>query len=99
MEKTPGRRWGMNMKKRFLIFSAAITLLAIDLAAQVDLGNATAQVSSIGSQVAGVIGGLIGLIGIGRCAYKFSNGDTGAITALIEGIVGLVLGQIAAGMM
>jgi hypothetical protein len=87
------------MNKKIVLFSSVIVLSTINLAAQVDLSGATSSVSQIGSQVAGVIGGLIGLIGIGRCAYKFSNGDQGAITALIEGIVGMVLGQIAAGLM
>jgi hypothetical protein len=86
--------------KKALLFIPALAILAGSLPAQgVDLGAAGSQISGIASTAAGLIGGLVGLIGIGRAAYKFSNGDTGAVTALIEGIVGLVLGQIAAGLM
>lgn len=88
-----------STKKALIFTSLVLAGGAIAYAQSVDLGSATTQVRTIASQAAGVIGGLVGLIGIGRCAYKFSNGDTGAVTALIEGIVGLVLGQIAAGML
>ena len=91
----------MNMTtgKKTLALALLSAGITVTLSAQsVDLGSAATQITQIASQAAGVIGGLIGLIGIGRCAYKFSNGDTGAVTALIEGIVGLVLGQIAAAM-
>jgi len=90
----------MSSTKKAMLFAALVLAGgAIAYAQSVDLGAATTQVRTIASQAAGVIGGLIGLIGIGRCAYKFSNGDPGAITALIEGIVALVLGQIAANML
>ena len=85
--------------KKVLFFFIAFSLGVVLSAQSVDLGSATPQIRNIASQAAGVIGGIVGLIGIGRCAYKFSNGDPGAVTALIEGIVGLVLGQIAAGML
>lgn len=89
----------MRIKKQIL-FLIVFGFLGIALSAQsVDLGSATAQIRNIASQAAGIIGGIVGLIGIGRCAYKFSNGDPGAVTALIEGIVGLVLGQITASML
>jgi len=36
------------------------------------------------------------VIGIGRAAYKFSNGEHDSVTALVMGIVALVLGAISA---
>jgi len=89
----------MTTGKKTLAIALLSAGITAGLSAQsVDLGSAAAQVTNIASTAAGVVGGLIGLLGIGRCAYKFANGDTGAVTALIEGIVGLVLGQIAAAM-
>jgi len=101
VEEAERRRWGRRvMKNRKVLFFIAFAFFGVAMSAQsVDLGSATAQIRNIASQAAGIIGGIVGLIGIGRCAYKFSNGDPGAVTALIEGIVGLVLGQIAAGML
>jgi FtsH-binding integral membrane protein len=42
-----------------------------------------------------LVAGLVGLIGLGRTAYKLSQGDTDSMTALIFAIVGIVLGFLA----
>jgi len=42
-----------------------------------------------------LVAGLVGLIGLGRTAYKLSQGDTDSMTALIFAIVGIVLGLLA----
>ena len=42
-----------------------------------------------------LVAGLVGLVGLGRTAYKLSQGDTDSMTALIFAIVGIVLGFLA----
>jgi uncharacterized membrane protein len=42
-----------------------------------------------------LVAGLVGLIGLGRTAYKLSQGDSDSMTALIFAIVGIVLGFLA----
>ena len=42
-----------------------------------------------------LVAGLVGLIGLGRTAYKLSQGDTDSMTSLIFAIVGIVLGFLA----
>lgn len=85
--------------KKAIVFSSFFMLAIYLSAQQVDLSAAASQVKNIAATAAGVIGGIVGLIGIGRAAYKFASGDTDAVTALLTGIVGLVLGQIAAGLL
>jgi len=42
-----------------------------------------------------LVSGVVGLVGLGRTAYKLSQGDTDSMTALIFAIVGIVLGFLA----
>ncbi len=42
-----------------------------------------------------LVAGLVGLVGLGRTAYKLSQGDSDSMTALIFAIVGIVLGFLA----
>ena len=42
-----------------------------------------------------LVAGMVGLIGLGRTAYKLSQGDTDSMTSLIFAIVGIVLGFLA----
>ena len=42
-----------------------------------------------------LVAGMVGLIGLGRTAYKLSQGDNDSMTALIFAIVGIVLGFLA----
>ena len=85
--------------KKIIVFVSLFFIVLILSAQQVDLSGAASQVRNIASTAAGLIGGIVGLVGIGRAAYKFSTGDTDAITSLLTGIIGMVLGQIAAGML
>lgn len=84
------------MKKKLAVFFLVLGFLIYKLYGQVSLDSAASQVRSIASSAAGLVAGLVGLIGIGRAAYKFANGERDAIGSLIGGIVALVLGQIAA---
>jgi arginine exporter protein ArgO len=42
-----------------------------------------------------LVAGMVGLVGLGRTAYKLSQGDTDSMTSLIFAIVGIVLGFLA----
>ncbi len=42
-----------------------------------------------------LVAGLVGLVGLGRTAYKLSQGDTDSMTSLIFAIIGIVLGFLA----
>ena len=42
-----------------------------------------------------LVAGMVGLMGLGRTAYKLSQGDNDSMTALIFAIVGIVLGFLA----
>ncbi len=42
-----------------------------------------------------LVAGLVGLVGLGRTAYKLSQGDSDSMTSLIFAIVGIVLGFLA----
>ena len=42
-----------------------------------------------------LVAGLVGLVGLGRTAYKLSQGDNDSMTSLIFAIVGIVLGFLA----
>jgi hypothetical protein len=42
-----------------------------------------------------LVAGLVGLVGLGRTAYKLSQGDTDSMTSLIFAIVGIVIGFLA----
>jgi uncharacterized membrane protein len=42
-----------------------------------------------------LVAGMVGLVGLGRTAYKLSQGDSDSMTSLIFAIVGIVLGFLA----
>lgn len=87
----------MNLKKS-AFFLGIVVLFSVYIEAQVDLSNAFTNVKTIAGQASAILGGLVGLIGMGRAAYKFSNGDGDAVTTLIVAIVGYALGQVASTM-
>ena len=82
--------------KKYLFLVIIIFINAMTLSAQVDLSGAVTSIKTIGSQVSGVLGAVIGLIGIGGAAFKFVHGDTDATKFLLTAIVGVALGQVAA---
>lgn len=82
------------MKKWFFLFF--LIMIDFSLNAQVDLSGAVTSISTIGAQVSGVLGAVIGLIGIGGAAFKFVHGDHDATKFLLTAIVGVALGQVAA---
>jgi FtsH-binding integral membrane protein len=57
--------------------------------------RAVTDIRTIAVAAGTLVAGLVGLIGLGRTAYKLSQGDTDSMTALIFAIVGIVLGFLA----
>ena len=57
--------------------------------------DAMTNIRTIGIAAGGLLGGIVGLVGIGRTAYKLSQGDSDAMTSLIMAVVGIFLGFIA----
>jgi uncharacterized membrane protein len=57
--------------------------------------GAVNDIKTIAIAAGTLVAGLVGLVGLGRTAYKLSQGDTDSMTALIFAIVGIVLGFLA----
>ena len=91
-----------DMRRSFIGISVALISTAAVYAQNtppVDVStafsNAMTNISAIAKAAGGLLGGIVGLVGIGRTAYKLSNGDTDAMTSLIMAVVGIFLGFIA----
>jgi len=91
-----------SIKKSFIVISAAListAALYAQSSTQVDVsaafGSAMTNISNIAKAAGALLGGIVGLVGIGRTAYKLSNGDTDAMTSLIMAVIGIFLGFIA----
>lgn len=82
------------------LFSAVGLLLMSSLAWAQDVSGtiqgAIDDVTNIASAVGAVVMGIVGVVGLGRAAYKFAHGDTDAVTSLIMGIVALFIGALCA---
>ncbi len=57
--------------------------------------SAVNDIRTIAIAAGTLVAGLVGLVGLGRTAYKLSQGDTDSMTSLIFAIVGIVLGFLA----
>ena len=57
--------------------------------------GAVNDIKTIAIAAGTLVAGMVGLIGLGRTAYKLSQGDSDSMTALIFAIVGIVLGFLA----
>ena len=89
----------MNRVRRIsLAFWAALLTTAM-LSAQTSVAPtfqaAVTDIRAIAVASGTLVAGLVGLIGLGRTAYKLSQGDNDAMTSLIFAIVGIVLGFLA----
>jgi hypothetical protein len=88
----------MNFRKSLLAVAILLLLPAL-LQAQVPVAptfqQATTDIRDIGLAAGQLAAGLVGLVGLGRTAYKLSQGDTDSMTALIFAVVGIVLGFLA----
>jgi uncharacterized membrane protein len=57
--------------------------------------GAVDDIKTIAIAAGTLVAGMVGLVGLGRTAYKLSQGDSDSMTALIFAIVGIVLGFLA----
>ncbi|MGH9426689.1 MAG: hypothetical protein ACRD2L_10375, partial [Terriglobia bacterium] len=81
------------------VVAVAVILAPVALQAQTPVApafqGAIADIRTIAVAAGTLVAGLVGLVGLGRTAYKLSQGDTDSMTALIFAIVGIVLGFLA----
>ena len=88
------------VRKTVLIWASVLALSKpLLLQAQVQVAptfqGAINDIKTIAIAAGTLVAGLVGLIGLGRTAYKLSQGDSDSMTALIFAIVGIVLGFLA----
>lgn len=57
--------------------------------------GAVTDIRTIAIAAGTLVAGIVGLVGLGRTAYKLSQGDNDSMTSLIFAIVGIVLGFLA----
>lgn len=87
------------MKKIILFAAFSLFVAGSALYSQsLNLTPAASSVKSALNSTAGIIGGLVGLLGIGRAAIKFSQGEHDAVMSLLSGMIAVVLGQVASGL-
>ncbi len=86
-------------RKLSLALAAMAVTRPAQLLAQVSVAptfqGAVDDIRTIAIAAGTLVAGLVGLVGLGRTAYKLSQGDTDSMTALIFAIVGIVLGFLA----
>ena len=86
--------------KRFLAVAAGLaaaqhSLLQAQTTVAPTFQGAVNDIRTIAIAAGTLVAGMVGLVGLGRTAYKLSQGDTDSMTALIFAIVGIVLGFLA----
>jgi hypothetical protein len=77
-----------------LLLSQSLLLQAQQTVAPTFQGAVT-DIRTIAIAAGTLVAGMVGLVGLGRTAYKLSQGDNDSMTALIFAIVGIVLGFLA----
>ncbi len=86
-------------RKLFLALAATAVIRPSLLLAQATVAptfqGAVDDIRTIAIAAGTLVAGLVGLVGLGRTAYKLSQGDSDSMTALIFAIVGIVLGFLA----
>jgi len=89
----------MKLIRKSIIALGATVLSIAPLLAQTSVAptfeNAVTDITTIARAAGTLVAGLVGLIGLGRTAWKLSNGDTDAMTSLLMAIVAIVLGFLA----
>jgi uncharacterized membrane protein len=86
--------------KTFLILAVGLaavqpSLLQAQTSVAPTFQSAVNDIKDIAIAAGTLVAGMVGLVGLGRTAYKLSQGDTDSMTALIFAIVGIVLGFLA----
>lgn len=87
-------------RKTFLLLAAGIAaanplVLYAQIAVAPTFQGAITDIRTIAIAAGTLVAGVVGLVGLGRTAYKLSQGDTDSMTALIFAIVGIVLWFLA----
>jgi len=88
----------MKQIRRGLIALSVMILSTAPVWAQAvapTMQEAMDDIGSIAASAGALVGGIIGLIGLGRTAYKLANGDGDAMTSLVMAVVGIFIGFIA----
>ena len=83
-------------KSTLILFLCLATSLAMAQEVSGAIQDAIADITVIASAVGAVVMGIVGVIGLGRAAYKFAHGDSDAVTSLVMGIVALFIGALCA---
>jgi len=83
-------------KIALILFLCLATSLAMAQEVSGAIQDALADITTIASAVGAVVMGIVGVIGLGRAAYKFAHGDSDAVTSLVMGIVALFIGALCA---
>ena len=88
-----------RFRKATFALAAGLLLQPIMLYAQQPVAptflGAVNDIRTIAIAAGTLVAGLVGLVGLGRTAYKLSQGDNDSMTSLIFAIVGIVLGFLA----
>ncbi len=86
-------------KLSLVVATIGVTTQAPTLFAQATVAptfqSAVNDIRTIAIAAGTLVAGLVGLVGLGRTAYKLSQGDSDSMTSLIFAIVGIVLGFLA----
>ena len=79
------------------LFTAVVSVVPLLAQTQVapTFQNAVADITTIAIAAGTLVAGLVGLVGLGRTAWKLSNGDPDAMSSLLMAIVAIVLGFLA----
>ena len=86
------------IRKGFIaLITAALSTMPLLAQTQVapTFQNAVADITTIAVAAGTLVAGLVGLVGLGRTAWKLSNGDPDAMSSLLMAIVAIVLGFLA----
>src|SRR5213592_1402139 len=86
--------------KMFVSLAAALaaaqhSLLQAQTTVAPTFQGAVNDIRTIAIAAGTLVAGIVGLVGLGRTAYKLSQGGTDSMTSLIFAIVGIVLGFLA----
>ena len=86
------------MKRRFFLvpcfFLMTLAVKAQEVSGAIE--DAVSDITTIAAAIGAVVMGIVGVIGMGRAAYKFASGDTDAVTSLVMGIIALFIGALCA---
>ena len=89
----PVRKTVLGLAATLALFRAHLLQAQIQVAPTFQ--GAITDIKTIAIAAGTLVAGMVGLIGLGRTAYKLSQGDSDSMTALIFAIVGIVLGFLA----